>query len=200
MSTKPRKLVLSQKPNQSKDEAIAEKLLKPSSLSSALIESFKGNVQGESIDFVLALGILEKEVLKVQGGDLTKIEEMLLSQAVALEMMFTSLARTAKAQEQLLQYETHMRFALKAQNQSRATLQALIQLKQPSQTTFVKQANIAQGHQQVNNLAEKNITPQNELLKDSYAELDAGTTPTPKGIDTTLEALGKINRRKNTER
>jgi len=165
MSTKPRKLVLSQKPNQSKDEAIAEKLLKPSSLSSALIESFKGNVQGESIDFVLALGILEKEVLKLQGGDLSKIEEMLVSQAVALEMMFTSLARTAKAQEQLLQYETHMRFALKAQNQSRATLQALIQLKQPSQTTFVKQANIAQGHQQVNNLTEKNINRQNELLK-----------------------------------
>jgi len=194
MSTKPRKLVLSQKPNQSKDEAIAEKLLKPSSLSSALIESFKGNVQGESIDFVLALGILEKEVLKVQGGDLTKIEEMLLSQAVALEMMFTSLARTAKAQEQLLQYETHMRFALKAQNQSRATLQALIQLKQPSQTTFVKQANIAQGHQQVNNLAEKNITPQNELLGAESANLDSGTTPTAEGVNSKVEAMDKINR------
>lgn len=194
MNKKQRKLVLTQKPNQSKDEAIAEKLLKPSSLSSALIESFKGNVQGESIDFVLALGILEKEVLKVQGGDLTKIEEMLLSQAVALEMMFTSLARTAKAQEQLLQYETHMRFALKAQNQSRATLQALIQLKQPSQTTFVRQANIAQGHQQVNNLAEKNTTPQNELLRGDYAKLDNRATPKAKGVNSTLEALDKINR------
>ena len=99
----------------------------------------------------------------------------------------------AKAQDKLLQYETHMRFALKAQNQCRATLQALVQLKQPSNTTFVKQANIAQGHQQVNNLAEKNITPQNELLKDSNAQLDTGTTTTPKGIDTTLEALDKIN-------
>ena len=116
------------------------------------------------------------------------------------EVIFTSLARRAKAQEKLLQYETHMRLALKAQNQSRATLQALVQLKQPSNTTFVKQANIAQGHQQVNNLAEKNITPQNELLKGSYAELDTGTTTTPKGIDTTLEALGKINGRKNTRR
>jgi hypothetical protein len=114
--------------------------------------------------------------------------------------MFTSLARRAKAQEKLLQYETHMRFALKAQNQCRATLQALVQLKQPSNTTFVKQANIAQGHQQVNNLAEKNITPQNELLRGIYAELDTGTTRTPKGIDTTLEALGKVNRRKDTRR
>jgi hypothetical protein len=48
-----------------------------------------------------------------------------------------------------------MRFALKVQNQCRGTLQALVQLKQPSNTIFVKQANIAQGHQQVNNLAEK---------------------------------------------
>lgn len=194
MSKKPRTLVIAKKPNQSKDEAIAEKMLQPSALSAAVIESYKDNIQGESLDFVLALGILEREVSKVKGGDLSKIEEMLLSQAVALELMFTSLARRAKAQEQLLQYETHMRFALKAQNQSRATLQALIQLKQPSQTTFVKQANIAQGHQQVNNLPEKNITPQNELLRGDYAKLDNRRTPTAEGVNSTLEALDKINR------
>lgn len=194
MSKKPRTLVLTQKPNQSKDEAIAEKMLKPSALSSAVIESYKDNIQGDSLDFVLAFGILEREVSKVKGGDLSKIEEMLLSQAVALELMFTSLARRAKSQEQLLQYETHMRFALKAQNQSRATLQALIQLKQPSQTTFVKQANIAQGHQQVNNLPEKNITPQNELLRGKHAKLDSRTTPTTEEVNSTLEAVDKINR------
>lgn len=194
MSKKPRTLVLTQKPNQSKDEAIAERMLQPSALSAAVIESYKDNIQGDSLDFVLALGILEREVGKVQCGDFTKIEEMLLSQAVALELMFTSLARRAKAQEQLLQYETHMRFALKAQNQSRATLQALIQLKQPSQTTFVKQANIAQGHQQVNNLPEKNISPQNELLRGNHAKLDSRATPTAKAINSTLEALDKINR------
>lgn len=200
MSVKQRPLKLTQKPNQSKDEAIAEKLLQPSSLSAAVINVYKTNVLGDSVDFPLAIQILEQEVEKLKSGDLAKVEEMLLSQAVALEMMFVSIARRAKAQKQLLQYETHMRFALKAQNQSRATLQALVQLKQPSQTTFVKQANIAQGHQQVNNLAEKNITPQNELLEGSYAQLDTGTTTTPKGIDTTLEALGKINGRKNTGR
>ena len=137
-----------------------------------------------------------RTIQQIQLGDLSKIEEMYISQAVALEAMFTSLARRAKAQEKLLQYETHMRFALKAQNQCRATLQALVQLKQPSNTTFVKQDNIAQGHQQVNNLAEKNITPQNELLEDIHgnSQLDTGTTTKPKGIDTALEALDKVNR------
>jgi hypothetical protein len=87
-----------------------------------------------------------------------------------------------------------MRFALKAQNQSRATLQALIQLKQPSQTTFVRQANIAQGHQQVNNLAEKITTPQNELLGAESAKLDNRATPTAEGVNSKVEALDKINR------
>ena len=155
---------------------------------------------GDEFNFPSTIKTLEKTIKQIKSGDLSKIEEMYISQAMALEVMFTSLARRAKAQEKLLQYETHMRFALKAQNQCRATLQALVQLKQPSNTTFVKQANIAQGHQQVNNLTEKNITPQNELLKGNYAQLDAGTTTTPKGIDTTLEALGKINRGKDTRR
>jgi len=70
----------------------------------------------------------------------------------------------------------------------------LIQLKQPSQTTFVKQANIAQGHQQVNNLPEKNITPQNELLRGNHAKLDNRATPTAEGVNSTLEAVDKINR------
>ena len=70
---------------------------------------------------------------------------MYISQAVALEVIYKSLERRAKVQDKSLQYETHMRLALKAQNQFRATLQALVQLKQLSNTTFVKQANIAQG-------------------------------------------------------
>jgi PDZ domain-containing secreted protein len=45
-----------------------------------------------------------------------------------------------------------MNMALKAQSQSRATIQALTELKYPKQATFVKQANIAGGNQQVNNI------------------------------------------------
>jgi hypothetical protein len=192
--TKKQVIELKQRKDQSKEEALAEFNSKSDFLSTAVKESFDIGL-GDDFSFQSTMQVLEKTITQIQSGDLSKIEEMYISQAVALEAMFTSLARRAKAQEQLLQYETHMRFALKAQNQCRATLQALVQLKQPSNTTFVKQANIAQGHQQVNNLAEKNITPQNELLKDSYAKLDNGTTPTTKGIDTTLEALETINRR-----
>jgi hypothetical protein len=186
-------LELKQELNQTKEEALAVFKTKSEFLSTAVIESFSVDFADE-FNIQATIQVLEKTTEQIKSGDLSKIEEMYISQAVALEVMFASLARRARAQDNLLQYDTHMRLALKAQNQSRATLQALVQMKQPSNTTFVKQANIAQGHQQVNNLAEKNITPQNELLKAEYAQLDTGTTTTPKGINTTLEALGEIHR------
>ena len=69
---------------------------------------------------------------------------MLVSQATALQTMFTSLARRAANQQRLKQFETFMTLALKAQAQSRATESALVDLKYPRQATFVRQANIAQ--------------------------------------------------------
>ncbi|CAN1489528.1 hypothetical protein MCEZE4_00160 [Burkholderiaceae bacterium] len=193
MADKKQILTLKLEKNQTKEQALAEFQSKSEFLSTAVIESFNVGL-GEDFDFQSNMRVLGKTIREIQSGDLSKIEEMYISQAVALEAMFASLARRAKVQDKLLQYDTHMRLALKAQNQSRATLQALVQLKQPSNTQFIKQANIAQGHQQVNNLAEKNITPQNKLLKDGYEELDTGTTTMPKGIDTALEALDKVNR------
>ena len=192
---------LKQGEDQTKEQALAEFQSKSEFLSTAVIESFNVGL-GDDFDFQSNMRVLGKTIREIQSGDLSKIEEMYISQAVALEAMFASLARRAKVQDKLLQYDTHMRLALKAQNQSRATLQALVQLKQPSNTQFIKQANIAQGHQQVNNLAEKNITPQNELLEDIHgnSHLDTGTTTTPKGIDTALEALDKVNGRKDTGR
>lgn len=184
---------LKQGEDQTKEQALAEFQSKSEFLSTAVIESFNVSL-GEEFDFQSAMQVLEKTTQQIKSGDLSKIEQMYISQAVALEAIFTKTIRKASAAERLPQYQAHMHLALKAQNQSRATLQALVQLKQPSNTQFIKQANIAQGHQQVNNLAEKNITPQNELLEDSYAKLDTGTTPTTTGIDTALEALDKINR------
>ena len=178
---------------QDKEDVMAEFLSKSEFLGTAVKVSFEVGL-GDDFDFVANMKVLEKATQQIKVGDLSKIEEMYLSQAIALEAMFASLARRAKVQDKLLQYEAHMRLALKAQNQCRATLQALVQLKQPTSTQFIKQANIAQGHQQVNNLAEKNITPQNELLKDAHAELDNGRTEAPKRIDTSLETLESIDR------
>ena len=195
MADKKQILTLKLEKNQTNEQALAEFQSKSEFLSTAVIESFNVGL-GEDFDFQSAMQVLEKTTQQIKSGDLSKIEQMYISQAVALEAIFTKTIRKASTAEHLPQYQAHMHLALKAQNQSRATLQALVQLKQPSNTQFIKQANIAQGHQQVNNLAEKNITPQNELLEDIHgnSQLDTGTTTKPKGIDTALEALDKVNR------
>jgi hypothetical protein len=88
----------------------------------------------------------------VSDGDLSTLEAMLVGQATALQTMFTSLAMRAAGQEYLKQYGLYMTLALKAQAQSRATISALVDLKYPKQAaTFVKQANMTTGPQQVNN-------------------------------------------------
>ena len=47
--------------------------------------------------------------------------------------------------------EMYMRLALKSQSQCRATVETLAEIKNPSHVAFVRQANIANGPQQVNN-------------------------------------------------
>jgi hypothetical protein len=86
-----------------------------------------------------------------------------------------------------------MRLGLKAQSQCRATLETLAQIKNPP-VVIARQANIAQGPQQVNNEmmpsgracagAGENEKPQNKLLEAQNAErLDFGTASnlTPAG-------------------
>lgn len=194
--TKPkvRRIELKQKANQTKEQALSEFKTKPEYTSASIMEAYNEEVEGNDFYFQSVMEVIEKTTEQIKSGDMSRIEEMYLSQAIALEAIFARLARRATTAQYRGQFQTHMQLALKAQNQSRATLQALVQLKQPTQTTFVKQANIAQGHQQVNNLPEKNITPQNELLRGDYAKLDNRRTPTAEGVNSTLEALDKINR------
>ena len=79
------------------------------------------------------------------------IEGMLYRQAKTLETMFTSLARRAAGNDGLKQFQVNLTLALKAQAQCRATLEALAEIKNPRSVSFVKQANISGGPQQVNN-------------------------------------------------
>ncbi|WP_423456075.1 hypothetical protein [Ottowia sp. VDI28] len=64
--------------------------------------------------------------------------------------MFTKLALQAKSQSTWQATQVYTQLALKAQSNSRATLEALIEVKRPKQISFVRQANLAQ-NQQVNN-------------------------------------------------
>ena len=101
----------------------------------------------------------------VNRGDLAAAERMLSAQAVALNAVFAEMARRAALNmgEHLGATESYMRLALKAQSQSRATVETLAAIKNPP-VVFARQANINNGgQQQVNNGALRPTTSHSGL-------------------------------------
>jgi hypothetical protein len=155
----PKALNLTRPPGQTEAQALSRAALRPTINGASVIEAYQGNLMGNDVDLGELVAGLNESCKEVKDGDLSSLEAMLLSQATALQTMFASLARRAATQEHLRQYEAFMGLALKAQSQSRATISALVDLKYPRQATFVKQANISHGPQQVNNGAAAGADP-----------------------------------------
>ncbi len=119
------------------------------SINAAAVIADYGESFGELSVAELANG-LSHMLDKFNNGCMDSCEAMLLSQAHALQSIFVNLSRRAAIAENLARKETWLRLAFKAQNQCRSTLQTLATVQKPP-VVFAKQANIAQGHQQVNN-------------------------------------------------
>jgi hypothetical protein len=166
-----------------------------------LMESF--NIHDKP-DVLEMMAELVKRGDAIVRGDTKGIERMLIAQAHALDSMFASLARRAKNQDNLAPYEAHLKFALRAQAQCRATLETLAAIKNPPNVAFVKQANIASGPQQVNNHAaspashtrvEEKTNPPNELLEHEHAQrLDTGTARTASAGDPIMATVETVHR------
>jgi hypothetical protein len=158
---------------------------------------------------------LEAQIKNVINNDMTDVEAMLLAQAKALQTIFTELSLRAHANigEHLSATESYLKLAMKAQNQCRMTLETLATIKNPP-VIYARQANIANGPQQVNNgnssfgastcahthTRENQISP--NQLSGVLNELHphAGTTSCTSGAYQTVEAVGKIDRAENTRR
>lgn len=202
----PRALPLVSKPGQTTEQVLSRAALNASISGAMVIQGFQGNLMGNEIHLGELVKGLEETCKRVNDGDLSTLESMLVGQATALQTIFTSLTRRAQVQESQRNLEAFLGLALKAQAQSRATISALVDLKYPKQATFVKQANIAHGPQQVNNgtapaiaHAEENQPEQNKLLEDKAHEctyLDIGATPAAERSYQTVETVDKIHRAK----
>ena len=185
------------KTDKEKTEHIAKVTLMPCTNAAAVVAEY-AKAFGEQ-DVQTLMDQLRTTFDQVNNGDLQHCEAMLVGQAHALQSIFMSLARRAANQEYLKQYEVYLRLALKAQNQSRMTLETLAAIKNPP-VVFAKQANINQGNgnQQVNNgtpssssHAGKNINQQNELLEVQHGSetLDSRTTGAAIEKDKAMAAL-----------
>ena len=141
--------VTRRKPKDTRAEAIAELVvsgLVPNVMTAARFSKFPF----DDLDRPACLAKLQAAVGRVHEGDLRDPEALLTAQAMTLNTMFTNLADFATMAEHLDTHERYLRLALKAQAQCRATLEALAEIKNPP-TVIARQANIAQGPQQVNN-------------------------------------------------
>lgn len=159
----------------------------------------------DSVDVPALMDQLRGQAEAINNGDLRQAEAMLINQATALQSLFARLAERGMGCDGIPAFEANLRMALRAQSQCRATLETLALIKNPRQVAFVKQANIANGPQQVNNGVEpeasrarenenqqsKQSEANHELLPDTRASALAGA------IDPQMETLGEIHRAEN---
>lgn len=135
------------------------KMLAGPHLASALVSFATGRkLIGSELELTAIREALKDAGDRIHSGDLSNVEAMLHSQAIALNLMFAEMNRSAlRALHNGASFEAGralMGISLKAQSQCRTTLETLANIKNPP-TVFAKQANIANGPQQVNN----GITP-----------------------------------------
>jgi hypothetical protein len=175
--------------DEDQDEAVAKKLTRPEVQASLTIQKL------HPINDVNALTkILRQQTADVIGGNMTRAEAMLLSQAHTLDALFNSLVMKGLGQTHMPHYESFLRLAYKAQSQCRSTLQSLSDIKNPS-VVYAKQANITNGNQQINNgvpapRTQENKIYSNELLTElPHATLDSRRTGETIPVNSVLATM-----------
>ena len=188
-----------QSPNKSREKTLAELAISPAVSAAATVVLFGKGTMGK-LEITETLEAVTEAAAKVRNGNMAGPEEMLVTQATALNSIFTELARRAGCNmgEYIEASERYMRLALKAQAQCRATIETLAAMKNPP-VVIARQANISNGPQQVNNCdptprAEKSDNRPNELLEHRVEQrLDFGTAATPGGSDPAMVTVGALN-------
>jgi hypothetical protein len=180
---------------------ITESQLSPVTVNTEIVRSFIGE-----IDITEAVAIMRENSEKIIAGDLSELESTLTAQVVSLNAIYSTLVlRSASNMGNSLKCtEIYMRLGLKAQAQCTRTVEILAAMKNPP-IVFAKQANIAHGHQQVNNgvqtptHAGKTKNSANELLsEDNHATLDTRGTLETSGDNKELEAVETVDGGKDT--
>lgn len=209
-------LQITERPGVSKNRQLADVATDGVATNAMTARTFLGTTQPH-LCITEMVASVKDHGLRVNSNDLAAAEQMLTAQSIALNAIFAEMARRSALNmgEYLDASERYMRLALKAQGQCRATIEALAAIKNPP-VVFAKQANIANGPQQVNNgvasapanrAANKqeqaapahgeNGKPANELLEMTDGErLDAAAQGAAGSANPWLATVGAIDRAK----
>lgn len=175
-----------------------------SSVQSAITVKKFGDGAFRDTDLSCLVDSLSEQIKATNSNDLSNLEGMLTGQAYALNAIFNRLTQIATYNmgENMKAVETYLKLGLRAQSQCRTTIEAISAVKNPPIMGYVKQANITQGPQQINNgiaqdtapHAGEKQNPKNELLeKQDGNQLDTGTQSQAISDDSTMETVGAVN-------
>lgn len=177
--------------NESAEQALARTITSPECLSASVLTICQNVDHARVVDLV---DELKKQSAAISSDDLSRAESMLTAQAHTLDGLFAKLTSDALACPDMERLERYMKLALKAQNQARATLQTLVELKAPKKIAFFQQANI--GNQvQVNNekqraRSRKNRKAPNKLLGADHGQrLDTRTAGKAGGANPAMATV-----------
>lgn len=137
-------------------------------MSSRTAVAYSPPVDGVKIELTDMVQQVSESAVDVRENHFGRTETMLVSQMIALDAMFNQLAIKAVNAEYMDGMATYTKLALKAQAQARCTAEALAMIKNPQ--PYIRQANIAQGHQQVNNMYASTSSHTNKIVKNNGAE------------------------------
>jgi hypothetical protein len=188
------------KPGETLEAVAARALMKPTFNAALVVGQYGKKFNNLELQVGDLVAELSAQADAVQRGDLVRAETMLIAQAHSLDAIFAKLADLAMRNffGHFEAGDRFMRLALKAQSQSRATLETLSTIKNPP-VVIARQANVTSGPQQVNNGVAREIeSKQNKLLEQSNGKwLDGGTASQAIGSDQAMAAVGALDRAKN---
>lgn len=172
-------LVVTPAPTDEEKKQAARSATDPTFAAVSVICSSKRN-KLDSIDVEEVFTQLKSQVASIKAGDLSLFDAMLTSQAVALQALFADFAEQATAGNKSPEHrEACFKLAMRAQNQSRSTIQTLLDGRNPA--VFIKnQANVSNGGpQQINNglmhasAPAREIAPIAEIAQIAHSKLSS---------------------------
>ena len=180
----PNALRIEVQPDDNKSEKLAA-LATDGALTAITLQAYSGG--GKELGVTELLAAMRKAGDETVAGDMGRFERVLTHQFLTLDALFNNLAQRSGRQDSF-------------KGQARATAETLALIKNPM--PYIRQANIANGPQQVNNgsfqnstrtraSAAKTQTPPNELLEHQHDNtLDIGAQAAAGRANKKLETVG----------
>ena len=183
--------------------ARAKSVIRPEVRAAFVISEFGGHPDVAALAVQLEIGMND-----VRKKNLRECEANAVFPSARPASRLRGASLQVPKQEWFSNSEAYMRMALKAQSQCRATLETLATIKNPP-VVFARQANIAQGPQQVNNqimlAAElrgrgENRKPPEQTIGGENERLDTRTPGAAVGANPAMAALENTRRDQSPKR